>query len=129
MNRFENITQTVHPSATVGATVNGSDMENRYGRGVRLYLDVTAVSGTSPTLDVTFEAKDPLSGTYYTIPLAVFTQATAAVEDTLSIYPGIAVVANESVNDFLPREWRAVYTIGGSMTPTVTFSLSACYML
>ena len=111
------------PSASRTATVNGADQETEGAHGVHLVLDVTAVTGTTPTLDVTIERKDPLSGVYTTIPGAVFTQKTVISVDALTIYPGIAVAANESVNDALSEVWRAVATITGT-TPDFTFSLA-----
>jgi len=114
-------------SAARTVTLNSPDQENPACRGVRLYLDVTAASGTTPTLDVKVQTKDPASGTYADLPGAVFTQKTAVSFDDLTIYPGIAETANETVSDALSATWRLVATIGGG-TPSFTFSVGAAYI-
>jgi hypothetical protein len=111
------------PSAARTATVNGSDVNNWRHRGVRLWLDITVVSGTTPTLDVKVQSKDHISGKYVDIPSAAFVQKTATGSDDLLVYPGVAETANRSVSDVLPKTFRVVATIGGT-TPSFTFSLS-----
>lgn len=96
-----------------------------------MYLDITASSGTTETLDVKLQAKDAaLSGVYFDIPGAAFAQATDTTNQMLTIYPGIAETANVSVSDILPRNWRAVATVGsGDSDGSFTFSLLACYVV
>lgn len=113
------------PSAARTATTNGVDQVNYHGRGIRLHLDITAASGTTPTLDVTIQAL--VNGIYIAIAGAAFTQKTTTGTDELVIYPGIAETANESVSDIIPFRWRAVATIGGT-TPSFTFSLGYSYV-
>jgi len=124
MSAWENRNVTVFESAARAATANGGDMENRTGKGVRLFLDITAASGTTPTLDVKIQGKDAISGSYYDIAGAAFAQQTTTGTADLTIYPGVAETANVSVSDIIPRDWRAVATIGGT-TPSFTFSLGA----
>ena len=60
-------------------TANGNGLRTRTDnvRGVcAFFLDVTAQSGTTPTLDVDIEVRDPLSGKWAV--LASFTQVGAA---------------------------------------------------
>lgn len=73
-----------------------------------LFLNVTAASGTSPTLNVKVQAQDP-AGNWYDI--LSFTQATAATKEAkqLSIFGD---------------KIKVVYTIGGT-TPSFTFSVTA----
>jgi len=108
--------------AAAGAgTVNGSDQSNTNARGLHLVIDITAITGT-PTLTVTIQGKDAVSGKYYTI---LASAALAAVATTvLRVYPGLAAAANLAVNDVLPRDWRVTYTIGGG-TPAVTATIAA----
>lgn len=112
-------------SAARIVTVNG-DLFRQVGveayRGVWLFLDVTAVAGTSPTLDVTIERFDPASETWVAIPGAVFTQKTGVSTDELTIYPTMTAAANDIVREHIGEQFRAVATIGGT-TPSVTFSL------
>jgi hypothetical protein len=105
------------------ATVNGSDVNNWRHRGIRLWLDITAVSGTVPVLDVKVQSKDHISGKYVDIPSAAFAQKSGVGSDDLLVYPGVAETANRSVSDVVPKTFRVVATIGGT-TPSFTFSLS-----
>lgn len=114
--------QVFFPSAALTATTNGVDLDLPDTIGATCWLDITAVSGTTPTLDVKFQRKDPLSGDYHDLPGAAFSQKTAVGQDDLTIYPGIGETANESVSDVFTGRLRAVATIGGT-TPSFTFSL------
>jgi hypothetical protein len=128
---FNNVEFVVFPSALrsgVGA-VNSVDIENFNARGVCLFLNVTTQAGTTPTLIVKLQAKDPIGGAYIDIPAAVFaTVTTTLLLDDLTVYPGILVAANVSVNHLIPRKWRAVATLAGT-SPAYTFSLGGCYIL
>lgn len=118
---------TVFSSAARTSTTNATALTNRYGKGVRLYLDVSAASGTSPTLDVTIQTQDAISATWIALPGAAFGQKTGVSFDDLTIYPGVAETANETVSDHLGTTWRAVATIGGT-SPSFTPSLGAVYL-
>lgn len=73
------------------------------------YLDVTASSGTSETLDVTIVEVDPSNATdVYTI--ITFTQATGVTNQ------------RKTVNPLLGNLIQAKWTHGGT-TPSFTFSL------
>lgn len=74
-------------------------------------LDVTAFTGTNPTLNVTIEEWDPVSDTWTTV--LTFAEKTAAAFERLNLNP------------IFGSSLRAVMTIGGTDTPTPTFSLSA----
>lgn len=122
-----NLDVAVLASAARTATGNGPDMVNKDASGVVLTLDITAVSGTTPTLDVKVQSKDSLTGKYVDIPGAAFSQKNGVLTDQLVVYPGVAVSANKAVSNVLPRNWRIVYTIGGT-TPSFTFAVSAAYV-
>lgn len=115
-------------SATRTATVTGADELNPAGRGLRLFLDITAAAGTTKTLDVKVQWKDPISGAYLDLPGAAFAQQTAAATLMLTIYPGISETGNRDVSDVLPRVWRFVATLGGTGGPSFTYSLGASYL-
>lgn len=73
-----------------------------------LYLNCTAVSGTNPTLDVTYQVSPDFGETWITH--TAFTQLTAAATQLLKITtPG--------------KYFRLSWTIGGTDTPTVTASI------
>lgn len=119
-NNQSNISLAALVAAAVGA--NGADQVNYNARGVKVVIDITAITGTGPTLTVTLQGKDPVSGKYYTI---LASAALAAVATTvLTVYPGIAASTNVAANDVLPRDWRIVTAIGGT-TPAVTATVGA----
>lgn len=61
------------------ATVTGQAVDLDRGDGACFaFLEVGAVSGTTPTLDVKVQESDTSGGTYTDIPGAAFTQITAA---------------------------------------------------
>lgn len=101
------------PSAARTTSGSSADITLNSGSKLAVYLDVTAVAGTTPTLDVKVEAKDPASGKYFA--LASFTQKTAAGSEVVFIGHG-------SDTKFPVRTFRVSYTIGGT-TPSFTFSV------
>ena len=104
------------------AGVNSADLVNPVQRGVRIGINVTAISGTSPTLTVTIQGKDVASGVYYTILASAAITATGFT--SLVVYPGITLVANETADGPLPNTWRISTAIGGT-TPSVTATITA----
>lgn len=108
-----------HTAAAVGA--NGTDQVNNNGRGIKLVIDITALTGTVPTLTVTIQGKDPVSGKYYTLLVSAALAAVATT--TLEVYPGIAAAANSTAGVTLPRTFRIITVIGGT-TPTVTATIA-----
>lgn len=113
-------TLVVLASAARVATVNSSDFGNPGAKGLHLAIDVTAVTLT-PSITVTIQGKDPVSGKYYTI---LASAAIVAIGTTvLKVYPGITVAANLSVSDFLPRHWRVAVTHAD--TDSITYSIGA----
>ena len=122
-----NVEATVFASAARTTTTNSADQTNFNRRGARFFLSVTAASGTTPTLNVKIQTKDSIAGDYVDLPGAAFTEKTGVTNDELTVYPGIAETANETVSDVLSRTWRAVATIAGT-TPSFTFSLSVAYV-
>lgn len=84
---------------------------NSYKRAI-FFLDVTAVSGTSPTLDASIEFRDPISLKWHTLfafPQQIAVTATVITPVTAEIYA---------------RYYRAKFVVGGTATPTVTCSLA-----
>lgn len=104
---------------TTGRT--SSDVTTK-GRGIIVCVNKTANSGTSPTVTVTIQGKD-LNGAYYTI------LASAAISSNGStyyrVYPGLTASANAVANDIMPRQFRVSTAIGGSATPSCTYSVTA----
>jgi hypothetical protein len=113
---------TYFTSAARDETANSAIAMNHRSKGVSLHLEITAASGSSPTLDIKLQGYDELGADYFDIPGAAFAQATGTGTDELVLYPGVAETSNVSVSDVLPRVSRAVATIGGS-SPSFTFTL------
>ena len=95
------------PSAARTASGTGDTYEMGELTTLRLKLDVTAASGSSPTLDVTVETSPDGVNNWQT--LATFAQKVAASSE-LNVFPGS------------DRFVRAKWAIGGG-TPSFTFSL------
>lgn len=96
--------------ASAARTASGdSGLQSGYGGAstLRAQLEVTAVAGTAPTLDVVIE--DTLDGTNWNT-VATFTQATAAARQVVTVTSVFA--------DRLRVRW----TVGGA-TPSFTFSV------
>ena len=107
-----------HATAARTATGNGTAVDlAAYDGDLVLILDSAAASaGTNPTLDIKVQGSDTQGGTYADISGAAFTRVTdaAASQQTL--------VISKSEN---PRWFRIVYTIGGTSSPSFTFSVNA----
>lgn len=104
------------------AGVNGADQINPSRRGLKLVIDITAITGTTPSLTVTIQGKDPVSGKYFNILASAALTATGTT--VLTVYPGLTAAANVTANDVLPRNWRVISAIAGT-TPAVTATIAA----
>lgn len=114
---------------TLTAASTGGDsaqMTNAQARGVRVVVDITAITGTSPTLTVTIQGYDSASQQYYTLLASAALTATGVTE--LSVYPGGPATANVAADASVPQYWRIAYAIGGT-TPAVTATIGACMLV
>lgn len=116
----DNVSLITHSAASVGVT--GGDQVNPSFKGLHVVVDITTITGTTPTLTVTVEGKDPVSGKYYTLLASAALNATGTT--VLRIYPGLTASTNVTANDVLPRTWRVRSTIGGT-GPAVTATIAA----
>lgn len=112
--------------AAAAAGVNLADQSNVNGRGLQLTIDVTAITGTTPSLTVTIQGKDTASGKYFT--LLASAALTGVGTTVLRVYPGLVAAANLTANDILSRTWRVVTVIAGT-TPAVTYTVGASVIL
>jgi len=103
--------------SAASASVNGNDIDNLGGRFAIVTIDITAITGTTPTATFTVQGKDPVSGKYYTILASTALNAVATT--VLKIGPGLTAAANSVANDIMPTVFRVIVTIGGT-TPAVT---------
>lgn len=111
-------------SAAGSGTVTSSDIMNPTGSGVRVSINVSAISGTSATLVVKVQGKDVASGVYYDIMTGP--SITAAGFTSMVIYPGIVQTNTTTFrSDLVPEWYRISYTITGT-TPSVTGTIGVC---
>jgi hypothetical protein len=122
-NVSPNYKVVVAPSLARTVTGNSGVLQNwTLSRGLVLILDITAASGTTPTLDVKVQRLDAVSGKAIDIPGAAFAQKTTTGTDSLVIYPGNTVTANRSISDTIGDDYQVVWTVAGT-TPSFTFSI------
>lgn len=101
---------TVIPSAARTATFN-HDLEGLAAQydEMAIYLNVTAASGTSPTLDVVYQTSNDGGTTWFTH--TSMTQATTTTTERVAVTRPIGI------------DSRILCTIGGT-TPSFTFSVA-----
>lgn len=104
-------TATLLTSQTITANVNSAALTITAPSPSIAYLNVSAVSGTSPTMTVTLQ-DSPDGVNWYNIPSGAFSAVTAVGTSRLALPAGTAVGPN----------FRASVTVGGT-TPSFTASL------
>jgi hypothetical protein len=88
-----------------------------------VFINITAISGTSPTLTVTLKGLIDEAGTAsYTILASAALNATGLT--VLRVYPGLTASANVTANDVVPKTCQISTAIGGT-GPSVTATISA----
>lgn len=108
----QNITALFLLNATTSA--NGPDLDNMSGNSAHVVIDITSITGTTPTATFTVQGKDPTSGKYYTILASTALNAVATT--VLRIGPSLTAAANLVANDIMPRCFRVICTTGGTVT-------------
>jgi hypothetical protein len=83
-------------------------------------VNITAITGTSPTLTVSVSGIDPVSGASYPILTSAALNATGTT--ALRIFAGATPAANLTVSDVLPAQIQITATIGGT-SPAVTATI------
>jgi hypothetical protein len=119
---------TVEALTAKTATANGTTITNASARGAIFFVNVTAVSGTIPTLAIKMQVQDSLSGLWFDVPGATLATITTAGIFMITISPGLTEAANTKVSFPLPRVYRWTWTIGGT-TPSFTFGIGAGYVI
>lgn len=123
-NRSGVYTVNVDTSSARVASGTGTAFINYSGRSLLVWINVTAVTGTTPT--ATFRLQwSPDNGTTWidwdTTNLQT-TSITGVTTATLRVGPsGITTAANAARADIVPRQVRLAWTIGGT-TPSFTFA-------
>ena len=118
-----NSNQTVEASAARTASVAGATVTNFNNSGAVITINVTAVSGTTPTLVGKLQFSPDNGTTWFDYDSKTVTATISAIGTyILKVYPGLTTeVANGAVGLPVPRTLRMYYTIGGT-TPSFTFA-------
>lgn len=114
-------TVTAMVLTAASASTNGADIDNLSSSGAHMVIDITAITGTTPTATFTLQGKDAVSGKYYTILASAALNATGTT--VLKVGPALTAAANLVANDILPPVLRVIVTIGGT-TPAVTATVA-----
>ena len=97
-------------TATSSSDTHSSSINTKYVNEGTFFLDITAVSGTSPTLVVEIETYNTIADKWQTI--GTFSSRSAIADDIGQIEFGLG------------EQVAISYTIGGT-TPSFTFSVNA----
>lgn len=116
-----NTNVTLLTSAARTTTQNGADTTNYNHRGLHVILDMTE-SASSPSVTLTVQGKDEISGKYYTILAGA--AVTTTTTNIYKVYPGITAAANASASDILPRSFRIIVTANNANTGTYSVGYS-----
>lgn len=116
---------TIATLTAASAGVTGTNLDTSQHRGIIVYVNVTAITGTSPTLTVSIKGQSP-QGVDYTILTSAAITATGLT--VLTVYPALPAVANVTAQSTIPTTTHVDYAIGGT-TPAVTATIAAvlCY--
>lgn len=114
-------------SGAVIVNGNSADQTNLGARGIKLFIATGAFGASEATMTVIVQGRDPVSGTYYNILTSA--SLTASTFTVLSVYPGLAVTANVSANDVLPKTWRAIWTASNWGTGGSTLGIAAALIV
>lgn len=110
-------------SAARTATSNVALINSR-GKALHLVVDVTANPGTLGSITVTIQAKDPVSGKFYTL---LASAAITAVGTTVyRVGPALTAAANLVANDVVPKDLNILVTANNANP--MTYSIGAHFV-
>ena len=114
-------TLITHTAASTG--VSSPIFPTHQSRGIVVFVNVTALTGTTPSLTVTIKGCIDGSATA-TYTLLASAAITATGLTVLTVYPTMAASANSVAQNSTPAFTRIDTVIGGT-TPAVTATVSA----
>ena len=103
---------SIQSSAAQTASGNSAQVNIEDFSSLEIFLDITGVTGTTPSLTVKLQSFDTITSQWYDVPNSSFTAQTAI---------GLATV---SLSNFAGELIRASWAITGT-TPSFTFSIDA----
>ncbi|MGF7429579.1 hypothetical protein PQV03_02115 [Thermoanaerobacterium thermosaccharolyticum] len=106
----QEVTMLASGAKTSSGDTSATPVDVKKFKEAVFFLDVTAASGTTPTLDVKIKTKDPVSGKWF--DLVTFTQTTGITSEM------------KAVSGLIGSQIAVFFTIAGN-TPSFTFSLGA----
>lgn len=112
------------------STQTSANQTNANGRGAYIIVNVTTLTGTSPTLTPKIQGVDPVSSQPFQLLLAT-TAISAAGTFVYLIYPNAPAGAGgvtQSVAFPLPKTYNVVMTVGGTVT-VEAYTVAASYIL
>ncbi len=95
---------------TASGDNSATPLRTKHGKEAIIFLDITAVSGTNPTLDLTLKVYNSGAEKWHT--LATFDQKTSTGTDVGYIEYAIG------------EEMAIFYTLGGTDTPKFTITIN-----
>lgn len=118
---------TIADTGVRTATFNGATQTNNNAKGVIIHLIISAVSGTSPQLNMSIEESTNGGTTWFSSNI-ISSTIIAPGGITLKVYPSIPTVTTNpaSANSVLARTWRIVYNISGTASPSFTIGSVNC---
>lgn len=121
---------TVLSASAVTTTQTSADQKSYNARTLYVVVNVTTLTGTSPTLTPKLQGKGPVSGQYFQIGAALTAISAAGVY--VYLYSLSAPAAGGGVTATaafpIPRTWNFVMTAGGTIT-NATYTVEAMYLL
>jgi hypothetical protein len=106
--------------AAAAAGANGTVIDCSEANGLLVFINITLLAGTAPTLTVTVNGMSPTGVAY---PLLVSAVLNATGLTVLRIFPGLTPVANLKADDVLPSSVRIDTVVGGSAGQAVTATI------
>ncbi|MDE2343048.1 MAG: hypothetical protein KGL63_06595 [Betaproteobacteria bacterium] len=120
------LVQVTAPATVMTTTTNSDQQSNLIKSRARFLINVSAVSGTSPSLTINIQAYNPAANTWKTV--ASTAAITAAGDYTFLLGFGVPSSVGAMDPAPLPITWRLNYDITGT-TPSFTFGgvVAECY--
>lgn len=103
-------TFSIAPSAARTASYTGSAIANTDGfPGLRVFIDVTD-SADTPSVTFSIQIQDPLGGDWTSILTSAAQTGAITSPVVLTVAPGVASVANVSLQNYIGRKFRLIST-------------------
>lgn len=121
---------TLINASAVTTTQTSADQKNYNARMLYVVVNVTTLTGTSPTLTPKLQGKGPVSVQYFAIGAALTAiSATGLYVYLFSLSAPAAAGGVTATSAFpIPRTWNWTMTAGGTIT-NATYTVEAMYIL